>query len=112
MPKPIAGKTALTRIQRLNTGTIQTLETNARKLPNIKKPFFAVLKAKSEKQIEKLSADIERDSERLKSCHHLDERSCEDRLHEDVAKHTAMYDALKIVSDMVTELEWLSNWKD
>ena len=64
------------------------------------------------KHIEKLRADIERDSERLKSCHHLDERSCEDRLHEDVAKHTAMYDALKIVSDMVTELEWLSNWKD
>ena len=64
------------------------------------------------KQIEKLRADIERDRERLKSCHHLDERSCEDRLHEDVAKHTAMYDALKIVSDMVTELEWLSNWKD
>lgn len=23
-----------------------------------------------------------------------------------------MYDTLKIVSDMVTELEWLSNWKD
>ena len=48
MPKPIAGKTALTRIQRLNTGTIQTLETNVQKSPNIKKPFFAVLKAKSE----------------------------------------------------------------
>lgn len=47
MPKPIAGKTALTRIQRLNTGTIQTLETNVQKSPNIKKPFFAVLKTKS-----------------------------------------------------------------
>ena len=58
--------------------------------------------SKIRKQIEKLSADIEKDSERLKSCHHLDERSCEDMLHEDVAKHTAMYDALKIVSDIVT----------
>lgn len=48
MPKPIAGKTALTRIQRLNTGTIQTLETNVQKSPNIKKPFFAVLKANEE----------------------------------------------------------------
>jgi hypothetical protein len=112
MPKPIAGKTALTRIQRLNTGTIQTLETNVQKSPNIKKAVLRRTESKIQKQIEKLRADIERDSERLKSCHHLDERSCEDRLHEDVAKHTAMYDALKIVSDMVTELEWLSNWKD
>ena len=45
---------------------------------------------------------------RLNPCDFL----LENRLHEDVAKHTAMYDALKIVSDMVTELEWLSNWKD
>lgn len=84
-------------------------------LEQIAKYQKAVLRrteSKIRKQIEKLRADIERDSERLKSCHHLDERSCEDRLHEDVAKHTAMYDALKIVSDMVTELEWLSNWKD
>lgn len=51
MPKPIAGKTALTRIQRLNTGTIQTLETNVQKSPNIKKPFFAVLKAKSKSRL-------------------------------------------------------------
>lgn len=93
-------------------GNDPELRNQCAEIAKYQKAVLRRTESKIRKQIERLSADIEKDSQRLKSCHPLEERYYEDRLHEDVAKHTAMYDALKIVSDMVTELECLSNWKD
>lgn len=93
-------------------GNDPDLRNQCAEIAKYQKAVLRRTESKIRKQIEKLKADIKRDSERLQHCHPLEEGSFRDKLRDDVAKHTAMYDALKIVSDMVTELEWLSNWKD
>lgn len=106
------GENGLDPDSAIEYGNDPELRNQCAEIAKYQKAVLRRIESRIRKQIDKLSADIEKDSERLKSCHPLEERYCEDCLHEDVAKITAMYDALKIVSDMVTELEWLSNWKD
>lgn len=93
-------------------GESEELRKEIVEIAKYQKAVLRQVQAELEKQSERISNSIKRDSERLQHCHPLEEGSFRDKLRDDVAKSTATYDALKIVSDMVIELEWLSNWKD
>jgi hypothetical protein len=93
-------------------GESEELRKEIVEIAKYQKAVLRRVQAELEKQSERISNSIKRDSERLQHCHPLEEGSFRDKLRDDVAKSTATYDAMEIVFKLIEQMQWLSNWKD
>jgi hypothetical protein len=86
------------------------LKTECQKIAQYQKAILKEVQWRLQGRIAGLRQVIDRDKRALSTCHALEENYYKYKLDTDIAEHTATSEALKIVWDVLVDLQKLTNW--